>query len=90
MDGNKEILSIQVGQNESSKCWLGVLNELKNRGLKDLLILCADGLSVLKEPINMAFFQTEYQRCIIHHVRNTLKYVLDISIFIGTLKVKMV
>ncbi|MDY4251243.1 IS256 family transposase [Clostridium sp.] len=76
-DGRKEVLSIQVGQNESSKYWLSVLNELKNRGVKDILILCADGLSGIKESINVAFPNTEYQRCIVHQVRNTLKYVAD-------------
>ena len=53
------------------------LNELKNRGVKDILILCADGLSGMKEAIASAFPQTEYQRCIVHQVRNTLKYVPD-------------
>ena len=77
LDGYKEVLSIQVGQNESSKYWLGVLNELKNRGVKDILILCADGLSGMKESVNVAFPNTEYQRCIVHQVRNTLKYVAD-------------
>lgn len=77
MDGHKEVLSIQVGQNESSKYWLGVLNDLKNRGVKDILILCADGLSGIKESINVAFPNTEYQRCIVHQVRNTLKYVSE-------------
>lgn len=77
MDGHKEVLSIQVGQNESSKYWLSVLNELKNRGVKDILILCADGLSGIKESINVAFPNTEYQRCIVHQVRNTLKYVSE-------------
>ena len=76
-DGHKEVLSIQVGENESSKYWLGVLNELKNRGVKDILILCADGLSGIKESIAVAFPNTEYQRCIVHQVRNTLKYVAD-------------
>ena len=66
-----------VGENESSKYWLSVLNELKNRGVKDILILCADGLSGMKEAIASAFPQTEYQRCIVHQVRNTLKYVPD-------------
>lgn len=77
MDGHKEVLSIQVGQNESSKYWLGVLNELKNRGVNDILVLCADGLSGIKESINAAFPNTEYQRCIVHQVRNTLKYVSE-------------
>lgn len=76
-EGRKEVLSIQVGENESSKYWLGVLNELKNRGVQDILVLCADGLSGIKESITVAFPNTEYQRCIVHQVRNTLKYVAD-------------
>lgn len=76
-EGRKEVISIQIGQNESSKYWLSVLNELKNRGVRDILILCADGLSGIKESINVAFPNTEYQRCIVHQVRNTLKYVAD-------------
>lgn len=76
-DGIKEVLSITVGENESSKYWLSVLNELKNRGVKDILIICADGLAGIKEAITAAFPKTEYQRCIVHQVRNTLKYVPD-------------
>ena len=76
-DGIKEVLSITVGENESSKYWLSVLNELKNRGVKDILIICADGLAGIKEAIAAAFPKTEYQRCIVHQVRNTLKYVPD-------------
>ena len=74
-EGKKEVLSITVGENESAKYWLSVLNDLKNRGVRDILILCADGLSGIKESISAAFPQTEYQRCIVHQVRNTLKYV---------------
>ena len=77
LDGQKEVLTIQVGDNESAKYWLSVLNELKNRGVKDILILCADGLSGIKEAIAAAYPKTEYQRCIVHQVRNTLKYVAD-------------
>lgn len=76
-DGIKEVLSITIGENESSKYWLSVLNELKNRGVKDILIICADGLAGIKEAIAAAFPKTEYQRCIVHQVRNTLKYVPD-------------
>ena len=76
-EGKKEVLSITVGDNESSKYWLSVLNELKNRGVKDILIICADSLSGIKEAIAAAFPKKEYQRCIVHHVRNTLKYVPD-------------
>lgn len=75
--GHKEVLSIQVGENESSKYWLSILNELKNRGVKDIMVLCADGLSGIKDSIAVAYPQTEYQRCIVHQVRNTLKYVAD-------------
>lgn len=77
LEGKKEVLTIEVGQNESAKYWLSVLNSLKNRGVKDILIICADGLTGIKEAINTAFPQTEYQRCIVHQVRNTMKYVAD-------------
>ena len=76
-DGRKEVLTITIGDNESSKYWLSVLNELKNRGVKDILVICADGLSGIKEAIAAAYPKTEYQRCIVHQVRNTLKYVPD-------------
>ncbi len=76
-DGHKEVLTIEVGENESSKYWLSILNGLKNRGVKDILILCADGLSGIKEAIAAAYPKTEYQRCIVHQVRNTMKYVSD-------------
>ncbi|BBF42403.1 mobile element protein [Lachnospiraceae bacterium KM106-2] len=76
-DGRKEVLTIEVGENESSKYWISILNSLKNRGVQDILILCADGLSGIKEAIAAAFPQTEYQRCIVHQVRNTLKYVAN-------------
>ena len=87
-DGMKEILSLEIGENESSRYWLGVLNNLKNRGIKDIMVLCADGLSGIKEAINTAFPKTEYQRCIVHQVRNTLKYVAykDMKIFANDLK----
>ena len=75
LTGHKEVLSIHIGENESAKYWLGVLNELKNRGIKDVLVICADGLSGMKEAVNTAFPQTELQRCNVHQVRNTLKYV---------------
>jgi putative transposase len=70
-EGHKEVLSITVGESESAKFWLSVLNELKNRGLRDIFVLCADGLSGIKEAIATAFPRTEYQRCIVHVVRNT-------------------
>lgn len=76
-DGVKEVLTIDIGENESSKYWLGVLNSLKNRGVQDILILCSDGLTGLKEAIATALPKTEHQRCIVHMVRNTLKYVAN-------------
>ena len=76
-EGKKEVLSIEIGENESSKYWLGVFNNLKNRGVKDILILCADGLSGMKDAVTVAFPKTEYQRCIVHQVRNTLRYIPD-------------
>ena len=76
-DGIKEVLGLYIGENESAKYWLGLLNELKNRGVQDILILCADALSGMKEAISAAFPRTDYQRCIVHQVRNTLKYVAD-------------
>lgn len=74
-DGMKSILSIEIGENESAKFWLAVLNNLKNRGVRDVLVLCADGLSGIKEAIAATFPMTEYQRCIVHMVRNTLLHV---------------
>ncbi len=62
LTGHKEVLSIHIGENESAKYWLGVLNELKNRGVKDILVICADGLTGMKEAVNAAFPQTELQR----------------------------
>ena len=77
LDGKKDVISLQIGENESSKYWLGVLNDLKNRGVKDVMVICADGLTGIKEAINAAYPDAEYQRCIVHQVRNTLKYVSD-------------
>ena len=77
IDGMKEVLSISIGENESAKYWLSVMNDLKNRGVKDVLIVCADGLTGIREAIAAAFPGAEYQRCIVHQVRNTLKYVSE-------------
>ena len=56
--GKKEVISLEIGENESSKYWLGILNALKNRGVKDIMVLCADGLSGMKEAIQTAFPET--------------------------------
>jgi len=63
-DGMKDVLSIEIGENESAKFWLSVLNNLKHRGVKDILMLCADGLSGIKEAIDAAYPMTEYQQFI--------------------------
>ena len=74
-EGYKEILSITVGANESSKFWLGMLNDLKNRGLKDVLFFCVDGLAGFKEAISAVYPQAQIHRCVIHMLRNSFKYV---------------
>lgn len=74
-EGIKQVLSIVVGENESAKMWLSILNDLKNRGVQDILILCSDGLTGIKDAINTAYPNTAYQRCIVHQIRNSLKYV---------------
>ena len=74
-EGYKEILSVTVGANESSKFWLGMLNDLKNRGLKDVLFFCVDGLAGFKEAIGAVYPQAQIQRRVIHMPRNSFKYV---------------
>jgi Transposase and inactivated derivatives len=88
LSGKKEVINLQIGENESSKYWLGILNDLKNRGVKDIMLICADGLTGIKEAIAAAFPNTEYQRCIVHQVRNTLRYVSykDMKKFAADLK----
>lgn len=71
LDGTKDILSITIGANESSKFWLGMLNDLKNRGVQDVLFFCVDGLTGFKEAINAVYPHAEVQRCIIHMLRNS-------------------
>jgi transposase-like protein len=76
LDGRKDVLGHWVGDGaEGAKFWLTVLNELKARGVTDLLIACVDGLSGFKEAIHAAFPKTRVQRCILHQIRNSLKYV---------------
>lgn len=74
-EGSKDILGIWIGENESAKFWLGVLNDLKTRGIKDILILCSDGLTGIKEAIQVAFPKTIQQRCIVHIIRNSVKFI---------------
>lgn len=75
LEGHKEILGIWVGEHESAKFWLSVYNDLKNRGVEDILIACKDGLSGFSEAINAVFPETEIQLCVIHQIRNSMKYV---------------
>jgi len=88
MDGTKDILGMWIGENESSKFWLSVLNELKSRGVQDILITCIDGLTGFKEAINAVFPKTRIQRCIIHQIRSSTRYVSykDIKAVMADLK----
>ena len=88
MDGEKEVLGIWIGANESSKFWLSVLNDLKNRGVQDVLIFCVDGLNGFKEAIGAAYPFAKIQRCIIHQLRASMKYVpyKDKKVFAADLK----
>lgn len=86
--GEKEIVGIWIGENESAKFWLGVFNELKGRGVKDILIMCSDGLTGMKEAINASFPKTIQQRCIVHMIRNSVRFVYykDMKPFCNDLK----
>ncbi|MCK5355856.1 MAG: IS256 family transposase [Methyloprofundus sp.] len=75
MDGHKELLGMWLSENEGAKFWLNVLTELNNRGVKDILIACVDGLKGFPDAINAVFADTDIQLCIVHMVRNSLKYV---------------
>jgi len=75
LDGRKDVLGMWIGENESSRFWLGVLNEMKNRGVKDILIASVDNLTGFSEAIEAAFPRTEIQKCIVHQVRNSIRYV---------------
>jgi len=75
LEGKKEILGLYLNDSEGSKFWLQVLTDLQNRGVKDILIASVDGLKGFPEAINAIFPQTEVQLCIVHQIRNSLKYV---------------
>ena len=75
MEGHKELLGLWLSENEGSKFWLSVLTELQNRGVKDILIACVDGLKGFPDAINTVYPQTQIQLCIVHMVRNSMKYV---------------
>lgn len=74
-DGYKDILGIWIGENETAKFWLSVLTDLKNRGVQDILIICSDGLTGIKQAIESSFPNTVQQRCIVHLIRNSCKYL---------------
>lgn len=75
MEGQKEVLGLYIGENEGAKFWLQVLTELKNRGVDDIFILCADGLKGLPESVEATFPKAIFQTCIVHMVRHSLNYV---------------
>ena len=75
IDGKKEILGIWIGENETSKYWLTLLNELKNRGVEDVLIFAIDGLNGFNQAIEAVYPKAEIQRCIVHQIRSSLHYV---------------
>ena len=75
LDGHKDVLGIWIGENESAKFWLHVLNELKNRGVQDILITSVDNLRGFSEAISACYPKTEIQKCVIHQIRNSIKYV---------------
>lgn len=75
MDGIKDVIGLWVGENESSKYWLSVINEIKNRGVEDILITCVDGLTGFNEAIRAVYPKTEIQKCIIHQIRNSTRFV---------------
>ena len=75
LEGRKELLGMWMSQKESSKFWLSVMTELQNRGVKDIFIACVDGLTGFRSAIEAVFPQTRVQLCIVHLVRNSLRYV---------------
>jgi len=75
LEGNKDILGVWVGEHESSKFWLSVLNDLKSRGVTDVYLFCVDGLSGFREAIGSAYPKAQIQRCIIHQIRYSTRFV---------------
>lgn len=75
LEGKKEVLGLYLSESEGANFWLSVLSNLQNRGVEDILIACVDGLTGLPEAINSIYPQTEVQLCVIHQIRNTIKYV---------------
>lgn len=88
LNGSKEVLGMWVGGNESAKYWLGVLNEIKNRGVEDIMIVSVDGLTGFGDAIHAVFPLTEIQRCIVHQIRYSTKFISykDVKPFMADLK----
>jgi len=88
LNGTKEVMGMWIGGNESAKYWLGVLNEIKNRGVEDIMIVSVDGLTGFVDAIGAVFPKAEIQRCIVHQVRYTTKFVnyKDMKPFVKDLK----
>ncbi len=75
VSGRKDILGLWISQTEGAKFWLGNFTELKNRGMKDMLIACSDNLTGMHDAIHAVYPKTEHQICVVHQIRNSLKYV---------------
>jgi len=88
IDGRKELMGLWIGENETSKYWLSILNDLKSRGVEDILIACVDGLNGFEQAINSVYPQTKIQRCIVHIIRNCTRYVnyKDRKVFCADMK----
>ncbi len=88
MDGVRDVSGMWIGENESAKFWLGILNGLKNRGVEDILIACVDGLTGFTSAIEAVYPKTEIQQCVIHQIRNSTKFVSykDIKVLMADLK----
>lgn len=88
LDGKKDVLGMWVGENESAKFWASVLNNMRNRGVEDILIACTDNLTGFSQAIEAVFPKTDIQNCIIHQLRNSSKYVSykDIKALMADLK----
>lgn len=87
-EGRKEVMGFWIGENESSKYWLNILNELKNRGVQDILIMSVDNLKGFSETISSVFSRTEIQKCIVHQIRNSIRHISykDVREFASELK----
>ena len=88
IEGHKDILGIWVGEQEGAKFWLSVCNDLKSRGVKDIIVACMDGLKGLPDAVKLVFPEVNIQTCIIHQIRNSIKFIAskDCKAFMQDLK----